>query len=97
MFFQKQLGFTLDRDEGSYVVFKVNPKDSTSLVINLASSSGGSPGKQTIVLGTADIDKTYQQLQAQKVNIIVELQNKSWGKTFTFTDIDGNKIEVVET
>ena len=96
MFFQKQLGFTLDRDEGNYVVFKVNPKDSTSLAINLSSSSGGTPGKQTIVLSASDIDKTYQQLKVQKVNVLVELQNKSWGKTFTFTDTDGNKIEVIE-
>jgi len=97
MFFQKQLGFTIDRDEESYVVFKFKPEDRTSLAINLASVSGGNPGKQTIVLSTSDIDKTYQNLQSQKVNIVVKLQNKSWGKTFTFTDVDGNKIEVIET
>lgn len=97
MFFQNQLGFTLVRDDGSYIVFKVNPKDKTHLAINLASASGGSPGKQTFVLNTKDIEKTYQKIQSQKANIIVELQNKSWGKTFTFTDLDGNKIEVIET
>jgi demethylmenaquinone methyltransferase/2-methoxy-6-polyprenyl-1,4-benzoquinol methylase len=97
MFYQKQLGFTIERDEGSYVVLRVNPNDMTSLAINLASASGGSPEKQTIVLGTSDIDKTYQELQAQKATILAGLQNESWGKTFTFADVDGNRIEVIET
>lgn len=94
-FYQEKLGFSMIRDDGNYVIFRVSSRDKTHLAINLATQKNA-PGKQAIVLASRNIDRTYKNLKAIKVNIIEELQTKSWGKTFTFADIDGNKIEVVE-
>ncbi|RLC34581.1 hypothetical protein DRH14_02605 [Candidatus Shapirobacteria bacterium] len=94
-FYLNTLGFVLIRDDGHFIELKVNPDDKTSFAINLADSPEKVPGKQTVILKTNDVDNIYNILLEKKVNVLTEVKDFGWGKTFMFTDIDGNKIEVI--
>ncbi len=95
-FYLEKLGFIIDDDQGNYVSFKVNKNDNACLAINLVTNPKKVPGKQTVLIKTDNIDKAYEKLQKKNVNITKKLQILDWGKTFAFTDIDGNKIEITE-
>jgi predicted enzyme related to lactoylglutathione lyase len=95
-FYANILGFSINQDQGDFVSFKVDKSDNVSLAINLASNEDKVPGRQTVLLGVDNIEKVYKFIQDKDIDIITELSQFEWGKTFAFVDIDGNKLEVVE-
>jgi predicted enzyme related to lactoylglutathione lyase len=94
-FYLYTLGFVLVQDEGSYVELKVNSDNETTIAISLADSPEKIAGKQVIVLKTDNIDKTYAKLKEKNVTIRTKIEDFGWGKTFMFSDTDGNTIEVI--
>ena len=94
-FYTKKLGFILDYENGDYVCLKISKKSKTRIALNAYQKVNHYPGHQTIVLKAKKIETAYRDIKDKGVNILAKLTIKSWGKTFTFTDPDGNKIEVI--
>jgi catechol 2,3-dioxygenase-like lactoylglutathione lyase family enzyme len=43
------------------------------------------------------VDEAYKELKSKRVKVIKELHNEPWGgREATFTDPDGNIIEIVQ-
>jgi catechol 2,3-dioxygenase-like lactoylglutathione lyase family enzyme len=93
--FYQKLGFEVERDFGKFVSFKTEDAN-TWFSINLADESTKVPGKQTCIFWSENIEEDYKRLKVLGMNIAKELYEAPFGKTFSFRDIDGNKIEIVE-
>lgn len=96
-FYTKTLKFVIDFNDGNYVALKIHKDDKTKIALNADKILKDKVGKQTIILKTDNIESACKILREKNIPIISKLTTKSWGKTFTFTDPDGNRIEVMES
>lgn len=94
-FYVNTLGFKVNYEDGDYISLKLEKNSETSVDLNGLNKESNFPGHQTIILKTTNIDHTYKKLKELGVNMVSELVKRSWGNTFIFTDLDGNRIEVV--
>ena len=95
-FYINVLGFEIVRDDGEYVTLKLGKNQGSLLALNSQHREFQVPGKQTISVSSDDVEKDYENLKKLGINIFDELTTYSWGKYFSFEDIDGNHIDVVQ-
>lgn len=95
-FYEEILGLEKKYEYSSYVGFECGgveigliPKTKEEQKSSLLSSS--------VELLVDNVDKMYDELKRKRVKIIKELHNEPWGgREATFTDPDGNIIEIVQ-
>lgn len=95
-FYEEILGLEKKYEYSSYVGFECGgveigliPKTKEEQKSSLLSSS--------VELLVDNVDKVYDELKRKRVKIIKELHNEPWGgRQATFTDPDGNIIEIVQ-
>jgi catechol 2,3-dioxygenase-like lactoylglutathione lyase family enzyme len=95
-FYEEILGLEKKYEYASYVGFECGgveigliPKPKEAQKSNLPSPS--------VELLVDDVDKVYDELKRKRVKIIKELHDEPWGgREATFTDPDGNILEIVQ-
>jgi len=95
-FYVDLLGFVVHHQDGNYLSLKVNSTEYNFVSLYADSKYESIRGKQTIVLKTDQIEKEYQKLRTKGLVFFEELTKKSWGKSFSLKDTDGNKIEIIQ-
>lgn len=91
-FYVEVLGFSVDDDSVDFVVLSLGD---SRVALNLVDNPEKKPGSQTILLSSDDIASDFERIKGL-ARIILPLSETDYGKTFFFSDPDGNKIEVVE-
>lgn len=94
-FYTDILKFRIVDDQGKYVALKISTSEESLLALNSDEKYRDIVGHQTIILTAENIENTYKGIK-DLVNVKLDLAQKPWGKTFIFSDLDGNKIEVLE-
>lgn len=93
--FYIRLGFEIEKEFGKFVSFKT-ADENIWFSINLADDPSKYPGKQTCVFWSEDIKNDFERIKKFGAKFVKELYQTPYGFTFSFRDIDGNKIEFVE-
>ena len=95
-FYEETLGLEKKYEYSSYVGFEcggveigLNPK--------LKKGQKASPLSPPVNFLVEDVEKLYNELKGKGVNFIKELHEEPWGgKQATFTDPDGNALEILQ-
>jgi catechol 2,3-dioxygenase-like lactoylglutathione lyase family enzyme len=95
-FYEEILGLEKKYEYASYVGFECGgveigliPKPKEEQKSNLLSPS--------VELLVDNVDKVYDELKRKRVKVIKELHDEPWGgREVTFTDPDGNILEIVQ-
>ena len=95
-FYLDILGCVIDHEDTDYVSLKVDKMDSVFIALNSEAQHQNKVGNQTIVLRTQNIEDNFQSLTRKGANIESPLKQMPWAKTFTISDPDGNRIEILE-
>jgi predicted enzyme related to lactoylglutathione lyase len=95
-FYQTVLGFTLEyRQDDTFVSF-IFP-NGVRLGIKKKVEEREVPGAQTVFIAVdQDVQKLYEKLSAQGVEIYKKLTNQAWGLNFSILDPDKNKVQFVQ-
>jgi lactoylglutathione lyase len=97
-FWARKIGFEVsaknDMGDGAYWL-EVKPKEAGSALVLYPRSAmkGWEEMKPSIVFRCENFDKTFEQLQANNVNVETPM-NLAWGKFLKFKDPDGNEFGV---
>jgi catechol 2,3-dioxygenase-like lactoylglutathione lyase family enzyme len=95
-FYVEKLGFELVRDDdsvpGIHWVQVAPPPGGTALTLVTWFESMPPGSLQGLVLACDDLDRTYEQLVADGVEVERELAEQPWGKEAVIRDPDGNRL-----
>jgi predicted enzyme related to lactoylglutathione lyase len=91
-FYNNLIGLGIEYRQGDIYVSFIFPNQ-VRLGVKKAESDREIPGSQTIIISTEEIDKLYDRLREKRVEIYSDIENESWGRTFSILDVDGNRIE----
>ncbi|MBN1618162.1 VOC family protein [Candidatus Dojkabacteria bacterium] len=96
--FYLKLGFEINRDDGKYIELITDNKCKSGPFLDLSESNSQQkqPGKQICCIDTKEIDKLFRKYSTISVRISSKLIEKTWGKTFSIKDPDGNTIEFIQ-
>jgi predicted enzyme related to lactoylglutathione lyase len=107
-FYQEKIGLEVRQDVpfGPDIRWvTVAPKEvaypEISLSLPSSEATKAAVGKQTgdyvtLVLTTTDADAFHAKLKGNGVNVISEPENVPWGRFFSFKDLYGNTIDVLQ-
>lgn len=94
--FYKRLGFEITQDFGKFVSYNTGVEN---LYFSIMEPDGPKkvPGNQVCTFWIEDIKDFYKKIKKVSVEIDTKLYEAPFGETFAIRDIDGNKIEFVQT
>jgi catechol 2,3-dioxygenase-like lactoylglutathione lyase family enzyme len=95
-FYIEKLGFELVRDDdslpGLHWVQVAPPGGGTSLTLVTWFDSMPPGSLQGLVLACDDLDRAYERLVAEGVQVDRELAERPWGREAVIRDPDGNRL-----
>ena len=93
-FYEETLGLEKKYEYSSYVGFECGGVE-IGLILKVTERQKVSPASPSVEFLADDMEKVYKELKNKGVKLIKELHEKPWGeKQATFTDPDGNIIEI---
>ena len=95
-FYEETLGLEKKYGYSSYVGFECGGVE-IGLIPKLAGRQKVNPLSPSVEFLVDDVEKVYKELKNKGVKIIKELHEEPWGgKQATFTDPDGNILEIAQ-
>jgi catechol 2,3-dioxygenase-like lactoylglutathione lyase family enzyme len=95
-FYEEILGLEKKYEYASYVGFECGGVE-IGLIPKPKEGQKSSLLSPSVELLVDDVDKVYDELKRKRVKIIKELHDETWGgREATFTDPDGNILEIVQ-
>jgi catechol 2,3-dioxygenase-like lactoylglutathione lyase family enzyme len=95
-FYEKTLGLEKKYAYSSYVGFQCGNLE-IGLIPNFKTEERAGLNSPSVEFLVDDVDKTYRELKDKGVKFIKELHNETWGgRQASFTDPDGNVLEIVQ-
>lgn len=95
-FYQETLGLEKKYEYPSYVGFECGGLE-IGLIPKPEEERKSSPLSPAVEFLVDDADKVYKELKIEGVKLIKELHDEPWGgREATFTDPDGNVLEIVQ-
>jgi catechol 2,3-dioxygenase-like lactoylglutathione lyase family enzyme len=95
--FYEKLGFKLVEDFGKFISFETSDNQTFfSLMQPESGDKSRIPGKQVCAIYSYNIENDLETVRKLGVQVVEDLVEVSYGKTFSINDLDGNKIEYVE-
>jgi catechol 2,3-dioxygenase-like lactoylglutathione lyase family enzyme len=95
-FYEKTLGLEKKYEYSSYVGFECGGVE-IGLIPKLEKGQKVGPLSPPVEFIVDDVEKVYNELKQKGVNFIKGLHEEPWGgKQATFTDPDGNVLEIVQ-
>jgi predicted enzyme related to lactoylglutathione lyase len=92
--FYKELGLSSDYQDDNYASFVF--QNSAKLGLKIADEEREVPSHQTIIISVDDIDASYRQLKEKGMTFYTEMAEYDWGRHFSISDPDGNKVEFLQ-
>lgn len=93
-FYTKYLNFSiLERSDSFSVLIAGDAKIS----LNLADGRDKVAGNQVVIFVLDDIEKDFDRISKLDVAMECPLKDAGYGKTFIVKDLDGNKLEFIES
>ena len=94
--FYKKLDFQIAQDFGKFVSYETK---AGGLYFSIMESDNPKkvPGKQVCTFWTNDTKALYEKLKGLEIEIDTKLYKAPFGETFAIRDIDGSKIEFVQS
>lgn len=94
--YYSKLGFKISQAFGNFISYDAGIE---GLYFSLMESNvvKNEPGKQVCVFWINDIEEFYKKVNKLSLFIDTKLYKATFGQTFAIRDLDGNKIEFVET
>jgi len=95
-FYEETLGLEKKYEYASYVGFECGGVE-IGLIPKLTEEQKVSPLSPSVEFLVDDVEKVYKELKNKEVRFIKELHDEPWGgRQATFTDPDGNTLEIVQ-
>lgn len=95
-FYEKTLGLEKKYEYSSYVGFECGGVE-IGLIPKLTEEQKAGPLSPSVGFLVDDVEKVYNELKDKGVKFIKELHEEPWGgRQATFTDPDGNILEIVQ-
>lgn len=95
-FYEETLGLEKKYEYSSYVGFECGGVE-IGLIPKLEEGEQVSPVSPSVEFIVDDVDKAYEHLKRKGVKFLKELHDEPWGgRQATFTDTDGNILEIVQ-
>ncbi|PMB74277.1 hypothetical protein C0199_00445 [Candidatus Bathyarchaeota archaeon] len=95
-FYEEVLGLEKKYEFSSYVGFECNGVE-IGLIPKLKEGERVAPLSLSVEFLVDDVEKFYNELKRKNVRFVKELHEEPWGgKQATFTDPDGNILEIVQ-
>ena len=95
-FYEEILGLEKKYEYASYVGFECGGVE-IGLIPKLTEEQKVSPLSPSVEFLVDDVEKVYKELKNKEVRFIKELHDEPWGgRQATFTDPDGNTLEIVQ-
>ncbi|MEM2947304.1 MAG: VOC family protein [Candidatus Bathyarchaeia archaeon] len=95
-FYEGILGLEKKYEYSSYVGFECGGVE-IGLIPKLKKGEHVAPISPSVEFLVDDVEKSYNELKSKNVNFVKELHEEPWGgKQATFTDPDGNILEIVQ-
>jgi catechol 2,3-dioxygenase-like lactoylglutathione lyase family enzyme len=95
-FYEETLGLEKKYEYSSYVGFECGGVE-IGLAPKIIEGQKVSPVSPSVQFLVDDVEKVYRELKNKGVNFIKELHEEPWGgKQATFTDLDGNVLEITQ-
>jgi catechol 2,3-dioxygenase-like lactoylglutathione lyase family enzyme len=95
-FYEKTLGLEKKYEYSSYVGFECGGVE-IGLIPKLEKGQKVGPLSPPVEFIVDDVERVYNELKQKGVNFVKELHEEPWGgKQATFTDPDGNVLEIVQ-
>ena len=95
-FYEETLGLEKKYEYSSYVGFECGGVE-VGLIPKLEEGQKVSPLSPPVDLLVDDVERVYNELKQKGVKFIEELHEEPWGgRQATFTDPDGNVLEIVQ-
>jgi len=95
-FYEETLGLEKKYEYSSYVGYECGGVE-VGLVPKLEVGQKVSPLSPPVEFLVSDVKQAYRELKQKGVNVIKELHEEPWGgRQATFTDPDGNMLEIVQ-
>lgn len=94
-FYQEVVGLeVLHLEEGKFASLKFD--NEVNLSIKQQTEDRESPGCQTIIIQSPDIEADYARVEAAQPKFYKQLTTEAWGQEFSVQDPDGNKVAFVQ-
>jgi len=95
-FYEEVLGLETKYEFSSYVGFECGGVE-IGLIPKLREREQAAPLSPSVEFLVNDVEKFYKKLKNKNVKFVKELHEEPWGeKQATFTDPDGNILEIVQ-
>ena len=95
-FYEETLGLEKKYEFSSYVGFECGGVE-IGLIPKIGENQKVGPSSPSVEFLVDDVEKTYNELKRRGVKFVKELHEEPWGgKQATFTDPDGNVLEIVQ-
>jgi catechol 2,3-dioxygenase-like lactoylglutathione lyase family enzyme len=95
-FYEETLGLEKKYEYSSYVGFECGGVE-IGLIPKLKEGQKVGPASPSVEFLVDDVEKVYKELKNKGVKFIKELHEQPWGgKQATFTDLDGNILEIAQ-
>jgi catechol 2,3-dioxygenase-like lactoylglutathione lyase family enzyme len=95
-FYEEVLGLEKKYEFSSYVGFECGGVE-IGLIPKLREGEQAAPLSPSVEFLVDDVEKFYKELKNKNVKFVKELHEEPWGgKQATFTDPDGNILEIVQ-
>jgi catechol 2,3-dioxygenase-like lactoylglutathione lyase family enzyme len=95
-FYEEVLGLEKKYEFSSYVGFECGGVE-IGLIPKLRGGEQAAPLSPSVEFLVDDVEKFYRELKNKNVKFVEELHEEPWGgKQATFTDPDGNILEIVQ-
>ena len=95
-FYEETLGLEKKYEYSSYVGFECGGVE-IGLTPKLKEGQKVSPVSPSVEFLVDDVEKVYRELKNKGVKFVKELHEEPWGgKQATFTDLDGNILEIAQ-
>ena len=95
-FYEETLGLEKKYEYSSYVGFECGGVE-IGLIQKLKEGQKVGPTSPSVEFLVDDVEKVYNELKNKEVKFIKELHEEPWGgKQATFTDPDGNILEITQ-
>lgn len=93
-FYIQRLGFSKLHANSKFVMLELA---GLRVGLNLADKPEKHPGQQTVILRSDNVEDDFNFMRACGVHIRESLTDKGFGSTYAISDLDGNKIEIVQS
>lgn len=91
-FYVEVVGCVVEDDGGDFVELRLGD---SRLALNAANGADKKAGSQTLLASSDNIAEDFEKIR-KSAEITMPVTETDYGRTFFFSDPDGNKVEVVE-